>query len=57
MDELKEKLVKATMDYIKYSRVYDETGDDVYEHMMLEDKKYNALEEMERLYDLITANK
>lgn len=48
---LEQALIKATMEFIKQERLYDEINDDAAEHMLVEDRKWRAREKMDELYD------
>ena len=48
---LEQALIKATMEFIKQERLYDEIDDDAAEHMLVEDRKWRARDEMDRIYD------
>ena len=48
---LKQAFIKATMEFIKQERLYDEIDDDAAEHMLVEDRKWRAREKMDELYD------
>lgn len=51
--EIEKELLKVTMTYLEMEEKYDNEGDDVYEHMMTEDKMYNAKARMEELYKML----
>lgn len=48
---LEQALIKATMEFIKQERLYDEIDDDAAEHMLVEDRKWRARDEMDQIYD------
>lgn len=52
-EQIKNKLLEATMKFIQAERNYDEMDDDAAEHMMIENEKWLAREEMDTLYDAL----
>lgn len=48
---LEQAFIKATMEFSKQERLYDEIDDDAAEHMLVEDRKWRARSIMDELYD------
>lgn len=50
-EKLMQEFIKATKEFIEAEREYKEGEVDVVDHMMIEDKMFNAREKMDDLYD------